>query len=84
MREFEIPPIGSDYFIYTSAIFTKKFKVDDIGSKYRPIINENLTVPILSTELTENDGCPFAGFDKRNEKKKRRTSKESRPKKGSL
>ena len=39
-------------------------------------------MPILSTDIIENDGCPFAGFDKRTEKKKRRTSKESRPKKG--
>ena len=62
--------------------FYQKFQIDDIGCKFRPIINENLTVPILSTDIIENDGCPFAGFDKRTEKKKRRTSKESRPKKG--
>ena len=43
---------------------------------------EQFQPPVLTVSPVENNGCPFVGFDKRTERKRRRTSKDSKPKKG--
>ena len=60
----------------------QKLQIVDISSCFRPIFMEQFQPPDLRIDAIENNGCPFAGFDKRTERKRRRASKDSKPKKG--
>ena len=53
-------------------------RIDDIEGTYRPIFVEQIPLPILKVEKVENDGCPFAGYDKKHREAKKKLAKKAK------
>ena len=44
----------------------------------RPTFVENIPVPILKFDAVENDGCPFAGYDKKHRESRKKNVKKAK------
>ena len=53
-------------------------RIDDVEGILRPSFVENIPIPILKTDGVENDGCPFAGYDKKHRESRKKNAKKVR------
>ena len=53
-------------------------RIDDVEGILRPTFVENIPVPILKVDAVENDGCPFAGYDKKHRESRKKNAKKAK------
>lgn len=53
-------------------------RIDDVAGILRPSFVENMPLPILKIEAVDNDGCPFAGYDKKQRESRKKNAKKAK------